>query len=181
MEQSKGKPRERDPAIRSIARALRHRVPYTGTLAMPLTGSGQAELAEKMVQLFAWHDVDPGDWCALAWELARSHVPGFRSPARRRKRGRPQLAKQSKPVGRPREWSADTPQMILALLDHWRAEQMGAGVAKPKDADFLRWVAKLHAEKYGLQVRAVERSESGRLRNLLSRAKKSVSKPSRGD
>lgn len=152
---------------------------YTGPLAEKIDGPDPATQADSKIQLlFDWYGVEPGDWETLARRLARKHVPGFQPATPKRKRGRPSKAKQSKPVGRPRKWADDVPQILLELRERWRADQIAAGVTKPKDAEFRRSLMKLHADKNQMAMREVERLEAGRLRNVLSRAKKSVSKPS---
>lgn len=78
---------------------------YTGTLNKPITKRRLSLLAlyplrdeyqrqtdealSKLPDLFAAHDVQNGNWPALALALARAHVPGF---------------KIVEPAGRPTEW-----------------------------------------------------------------------------
>ncbi|MBS0368052.1 MAG: hypothetical protein JSS57_02510 [Proteobacteria bacterium] len=99
---------------------------YKGDLAKPvepptigplmsgeeISGVAQAMVDEqyrRMVLLFDAHSVKPGDWEALCFALAKTHVPGFKVA-----RGR---------AGRPQKWhDYDRAMLVLAV------EETGLGV-----------------------------------------------------
>ena len=143
---------------------------YTGALKKPITKRRLSLLAladehplraeyqrqtdealSKLPDLFAAHDVQDGNWVALALALARTHVPGF---------------KIVEPAGRPTEWeisdkaefrldvdafiinSGNTLPVTEAIqrarrLDAWKSKTEAmkpAALRKHYDKADLRWV-----------------------------------------
>ena len=147
------------PVVRKIPGLL-----WTDEQRLELIKEQIREQLKKMPLLAKAHGVPEGDWFALAFELAKAHVPGF---------------KLVRSAGRPAEWS-DVDKAELKLdVDNLMAASSGLPVTEalrkiPKleawaEKTKLMRVEALSKHYYGADERWVRIVRDARAWNLIQR------------